>query len=292
MWFPRPPRLLSQPPVESYSPAAPDVTPSLTWLGTAGFTLRAPGRTVVLDPYVTRHPMLHTLTQPLVPDEGLSRRWVPFADDVFVGHAHFDHVLDAPSICLRTGARMLGSASVCRVGRAAGVPAAQLVEVRGGDRVECGVDVSVTALRSAHGRVYGVVPLPGEVADDLRWPARYGDLRCGEVFNWHVEVRGARRLSIVHIDSAEFFADELRGVSADVVCLCAVGRNFRRRYVEEVVELTGARWVIPCHWDWLFDPVDAAPRELPGVDLRGFLREIAATGATPVLLPPLRTWAP
>ena len=33
------------------------------------------------------------------------------ADDVLVGHAHMDHVLDAPSLCMRTGARLIGSPS-------------------------------------------------------------------------------------------------------------------------------------------------------------------------------------
>jgi hypothetical protein len=39
---------------------------------------------------------------------------------VIVGHAHHARLIDAPSIALRTGAQLPGSASTARVGRAIG----------------------------------------------------------------------------------------------------------------------------------------------------------------------------
>ena len=61
--------------------------------------------TVVLDPYVSRPGLLATGLRPLRPDAELIRRVIPRADDVLVGHAHHDHVLDAPELCRQTGAR-------------------------------------------------------------------------------------------------------------------------------------------------------------------------------------------
>ena len=101
-------------------------------------------------------------------------------------------------------------------------------------------------------------------------------MRHGLVLNWHVQLAGR---SVVHIDSADFIEEELRGRTADVLCLCAIGRRYRPRYVEDAVRLVQPKIVVACHWDWLFTPFDAAPRELPGVDLPGFVREIEATGA-------------
>ena len=83
---------------------------TLTYLGTAGFVLSAPERTVVLDPFVTRLPLGHLLAnKPLPRDPALVQRLIPKADDVLIGHAHFDHILDGPVLCQQTGARLVGS---------------------------------------------------------------------------------------------------------------------------------------------------------------------------------------
>ena len=66
---------------------------------------------MVLDPFVTRHPLGHLLAnKPLPSDPALVRRLIPRADDVLIGHAHFDHILDGPVLCQQTGARLVGSA--------------------------------------------------------------------------------------------------------------------------------------------------------------------------------------
>lgn len=255
---------------------------ALTFLGTAGFTVEAAGRTVVLDPFLTRPSLWATATAPLVSDQATVARHVPRADDVFVGHAHHDHVLDAPGLCLRTGARLIGSPDVCQVGRAAGVPEAQLVETRGREVLASG-PLSVRGVPSRHGKVYfGRVTLPGTIDVPPAWPPRLREFRHGLVLNWHLEAPGA---SLVHVDSADFLEEELRGLRCDVLCLCAIGRAARPGYVADAVALLRPRYVIPCHWDWFFTPFEAPPRLLPGVDLPGMVRDIAAAGATPVVLP-------
>ncbi len=258
---------------------------SLRWLGTAGFVLETPGRTIVLDPFVTR-PSLTKMLGPLVPDDDLIARVIPHADDVVIGHSQYDHILDAPSLCLQTGARLIGCSSACNVARAAGVPEAQLRETAGGETIACGDHASVRGIVSAHGRIYGIVPLQGTIDTPPSWPPRNRELRHGIVFNWLVEHAppGQEPLRILHVDSAEFFADRVRGTKADVLCLCAIGRNYRPRYLQELIELTEPRWIVPCHWDWLFDPFDAAPRQLPGVDLEGFVSEIERAGVSPIVL--------
>ena len=47
-----------------------------------------------------------------------------------VGHAHHDHILDAPCVCHQTGARLIGSEDVIRVGRAAGLAKLAVVDPR------------------------------------------------------------------------------------------------------------------------------------------------------------------
>jgi L-ascorbate metabolism protein UlaG (beta-lactamase superfamily) len=254
----------------------------LTYLGTAGFVVRGHGRTLVLDPYVSRPSLVESLTRPLVSDERLVARLLPEADDVLVGHAHHDHILDAPALCRRTGARLIGSRAACMVGRAAGLPEAQLRETAGHEAIESGA-FTLRGLPSRHGKaIFGRVPLPGDLTAPPPWPPRITDLRHGLVLNWHVEVDG---FALVHVDSADFVDEALDGLRADVLCLCAVGRRYRPSYVRDIVAKLRPRWVVPCHWDTMLTPIDATPHLIPGVDLPGMFEEIRRAGSEALPLP-------
>ncbi len=282
--------VLSGVPAELYqAPDAPDddaVDLRVRYLGTAGFVLEGGQRTIVIDPFVSRPGLRDTAFRPLVPDAELISELIPRADDVLIGHAHHDHVIDAPVLCQQTGARFIGSLDACNVARAAGLPEDQLVQTEGHEDIACG-SATVRGIPAAHGRVYlGRVTLPGRILEPPPWPARFRDLRHGQVFNWYVEAGGVK---VLHVDSAEFFNHELKALSdaggVDIVCLCAIGRAYRPRYVEECVELLQPKMIVACHWDWFFTPWGADPLLLPGVDLAGFVKEIEDQGVEPVVLP-------
>jgi L-ascorbate metabolism protein UlaG (beta-lactamase superfamily) len=249
----------------------------LTFLGTAGFVVEGGGRTLVLDPFVTRPDLLTTLFGRLVPDEAAIARHVPHADEVLLGHAHHDHALDGPIVCRQTGARLVGSESALNLGRAAGLPESQLVRADG--PLRCG-NVTVTPLLSRHGKaLFGRVPLPGDIPRPPPWPPRLRDLRHGPVYNWLLDLGGTR---VLHVDSADYVDEALEPV--DILCLCAVGRQYRRDYTRGIVARTRPKVVIPCHWDDFTLPFDAPPRQLPGVDVEGFVDEIHAAGSRAVVL--------
>jgi L-ascorbate metabolism protein UlaG (beta-lactamase superfamily) len=251
------------------------------YLGTAGFVIRNEHRSIVLDPFVSRVGAWPLLTQRLHSDAELVRQCIGHADDVLIGHAHHDHILDAPVLCQQTGARLIGSRSAIMVGRAAGLPAHQLLETAGREDIASGSWV-LRGLPSRHGKVYGRVPFPGDITQPPPWPPRMHHLRHGLVMNWWVDTGGLR---IVHIDSADFIPQELAQTRADVVCLCAVGRQSRANYVKEVLGLLRPRWVVPCHWDSMLTPIHGTPEMIPGVDLPGFIREIQEAGCTALPVP-------
>lgn len=254
----------------------------LTYLGTAGFVIRGSSRTVVLDPFVSRPGLAATLSQRLSSDPALVRRLIPEADDVLIGHAHYDHILDAPELCRQTGARLIGSRAAMMVGRAAGLPESQLRETSGREDIASGA-WTLRGLPSVHGKaLFGKIPFPGDMTSPPPWPARIHELKHGQVLNWLVDTGGLR---IVHIDSADFIRAELEGLQADVVCLCAIGRRYRPGYVREVVDLLKPKWIVPCHWDTMITPVESEPDLLPGVDLPGFIEEIRVAGCEPLLVP-------
>jgi len=257
-----------------------------TFLGTAGFVVASAERTFALDPYVSRAGLRKTLFGRLPVDEARVVRHVPVADEVLVGHSHYDHALDAPAVARHTGGRLVGSSATAQIARAYGFDMGRFVEVRAGDAVACGA-ARATALESRHGRaLFGRVPVPGDIVSPPSWPPRARDLRHGAVFHWLLETAGTR---VLHVDTANFFDDRL--ARADVLLLCAAGRQYRRDYTRTIVERVKPEIVVPCHWDDFSIPVEAPPRQLPGVDVEGFVEEIRACGARAVVLAPLQTWS-
>jgi L-ascorbate metabolism protein UlaG (beta-lactamase superfamily) len=256
-------------------------TRRLRYLGTAGFLLESPEQTLVLDPYLSRPGLWTSLFGRLVPDEALLQRELPRADAVMVGHSHHDHALDAPALCRLTGATLLGSASTLNLGRAYGLPEVQMREVVPHQPESCG-PWKGTAIPSRHGKaVLGRIPLPGNIDRPPSWPPRLTELRHGPVYLWHLDLGDTR---ILHVDSADFRPEELKNYRADILCLCAIGRHYRPNYTQEILALTGAKVVIPCHWDDFSLPWGAPARQLPGVDLDGFQAEIREAGARVQLL--------
>ena len=265
-------------------------SPSLNihYLGTAGFVLSGAQRHIVIDPFVSRPGLIETGFFPLQSKAEQLQSVIPRADDVLVGHAHHDHVLDAPLLCQQTGARLIGSSDVAQVARGFGLPEAQICATAGHEDIECGSG-RVRGIPSRHGRVYfNRVTLPGYMTKPPRWPPRVWSLRHGHVLNWFIELSG---IKVMHIDSADFIPEECAGVEVDVLCLCAIGRKYRPNYVSEAVATFKPKWVIPCHWDWFFTPYGGKQLMLPGVDLPGMVAEIQKAGAEPAVLPIDGRWA-
>lgn len=276
-------RLLTRPaPEHLYWRGESSGAHTLTWHGTAGFTLQHEQRSLVFDPYVTRHNLRQLLLGRLLIDEPLLEQQFPRADSVLVGHAHYDHALEAPSLCKRTGATLYGSPSTAHIARAAGLPEAQIVTVSPGEEHELAHGRAV-GLASRHGKVYmGRVTLPGNITRQPSWPPRMRELRHGQVLTWWAEWGGLR---IVHVDSADYETAALAPYQADVLCLCAIGRRYRHGYTAEIIRALRPKVVVPCHWDHFLLPLHAPTRQLPGCDLEGFVEEIRAEGVDAAVLP-------
>jgi L-ascorbate metabolism protein UlaG (beta-lactamase superfamily) len=105
-------------------------TISLRWLGCSCFELVHRGKVYLLDVWFDRGPR----TRPIGfgPDE------VVQTEAMFIGHAHFDHIADAPPIAARTGALIVGAPISTGYAASVGTPATQLRTVtgRGGELLE------------------------------------------------------------------------------------------------------------------------------------------------------------
>lgn len=243
------------------------------WLGTAGHVVQAAGTTVLIDPFLTRPSLLRTAMRPLRPTPEAWTHWLPASvDAILIGHSHYDHLMDAPEIAKRTGARIIGSRTTANFARAAGVPPSQIHRIPPeGGVVEVGA-IQARFLPSLHGRIaLGRVPWDGEVTEPPRLPARVWHYRMGGAYGIHLHGPG---LSLYHNGSADLVDAALQDVQADVVLAGLAGRQATPRYLDRLLGRLSPQVVLPTHHDFFFRPLDAGPRLLPGIDLDGFVRDV------------------
>jgi L-ascorbate metabolism protein UlaG (beta-lactamase superfamily) len=240
------------------------------WLGTAGHVIESATTTVLIDPFVTR-PGFFRLLRPLVPDEAqIAARLPAKVDAVLCGHSHYDHLLDAPTIARRTGAKLCGSASTTAFGRASGVAESQLHTIPPEGAVFSVGDLQIQYVPSRHGRIFfGRVPFPGEVTSPTL-PARAWHYKMGGAFGIVVRAAG---VTLYHNGSADLVDAQLDGLQADVLLVGLAGRKATPDYLERLTRKLRPRLLVPTHHDSFFTPLDDGVRLLPGIDLDGFVSE-------------------
>jgi L-ascorbate metabolism protein UlaG (beta-lactamase superfamily) len=98
-------------------------TLAVRWTGFSNFELAYKGKIILLDAYFDRggdYPPL-----------GFSAADVKKADAIIIGHGHYDHMSDAASVGIRTGAPLVGAALTTDVLKSEQVPSSQIKTVTG-----------------------------------------------------------------------------------------------------------------------------------------------------------------
>jgi L-ascorbate metabolism protein UlaG (beta-lactamase superfamily) len=117
----------------------------------------------------------------------------------------------------------------------------------------------VTFVESDHAGASGGRPT-GDILQPLVPPARYLDYRQGGTFSILI---GHPQGRVLHHGSAGFVPGALAGRRADVVLLGVALLPDLGDYLKHVVDATGARRVMPVHWDDFTRPLDAALLPFP-----------------------------
>ena len=199
-------------------------------------------------------------------------------------HSHFDHAMDIGAIANRSSASIIGSESTANIARGAGVPEDQIVVAVSGSDHSFG-EFSVRIIDSSHAPLgWGAsVPYAGTIDAPLELPAPVSAWREGKSYS--VVVMHPQGTTLIQ-GSAGFSPGALDDVDADVVMLGAFGlENFGREYAEKywlsMVTSTGAKRVIPIHFDDYTQPfghVELSPRILDNfVDSAAWLDEFRET---------------
>ena len=229
---------------------------SFCWLGVAGFTLDVLGYTLAVDPFFSR-PRLGTIFggRPQARPE-LGEQYLPACQAILITHAHHDHLMDAPGIAQRTGAKLYGSPNSCQIALICGLGEEQTQVVRPGEKLQMG-PFQVEVISAQHPAIpfFG----PGELPAGLQAPLKLVEYRMDADYSYRIETDGLSLLNWAGVTSPE-------EKTADLL-VCGAGKRGER--LRELLEVVQPRLVIPTHWDNLFRPLDQGLRAMPGASWMG-----------------------
>jgi L-ascorbate metabolism protein UlaG (beta-lactamase superfamily) len=250
----------------------------LRWLGTAGYIVETPKVTVLIDPFVSRPSLPRVALGKLRIDREAVERYIPArVDAVCCGHAHFDHLLDAPLIARERGALFVASATGAAFARAHHVAREKIVTIPDGGKIITVGDLEIRLVPSLHGKIlFGQVPFPGTLDIAPSLPARAWHYKMGGAFGIFMQAKrddGSNGASLYHNGSADLIDAELDQMHADVLLVGLAGRQATRDYLHRLVSHLTPAVVIPSHHDAFFAPLAEGVRLLPRIDLQGFLAE-------------------
>src|SRR6478736_4404458 len=249
----------------------------IEWLGVSGYRITCEGKTLFVDPYLSRAPLRNLLLRrPTLPDPGALERYVHAPGEVvgvLVGHTHFDHAVDAPAIARRFGCKAYGSDSLVTLMGLHGLTE-QTVEVEPYRTYELGpFEVSFTP--SVHSKLLlGLaVPYDGALTCEHLDGLTPGAYRCGQVWGISIKVAG---ISFYHQGSANLIDEAVRERGVDVFLAGVAGRNFTDDYWQRIIPRLDPKVVVPTHYDNFFRPLGQRLEFVSDVRLSGLPEEIGA----------------
>ena len=264
----------------------------VTYLGTNGFQFESSNHALLVDPYFSRINLWRVvLGSPVQPDEhridDAMKHLASKVDAILVTHGHVDHLLDAPLLMRKTGARLIGSRTAIELAEHAGASASRCHAVTEGNLLSVG-PWRIRAFTATHDRLFWIVPFAGGVRGSGP-PRRAADWVCGEPLAYLIEIADER----IFIDSGGTPAllPPADIAPVDLAILGAALPDSRARFSAAVRRLR-PRYALPSHQDNFFRPLSAGFQfgpltNFPGL-LRNFKRE--APPGHLILLDYFRPW--
>lgn len=283
----------------------------MRYLGSGGWLFRRGDDAIATAPFVS-HPTWLALLRPARPDEALIARHVPDMRDVeivLVGHGHYDHAMDLPSIA-RTktpNATFHGGKTVRHMlipaidgGHLQSLEGKDAVGDRPGDWIHNRArTIRFMPLRSTHApHVFGIkIAATGSLDHDLdELPGAPLAWKEGETLAFVVDFLDAREdveFRIYYQDAASRpgtgivpALDGRFAARVDVAVLCVAAFDQVDGNPEHILANVQPRAIVGGHWeDFFFRSYEAPLRPAFGTSLEGFLRRTRAASSAPIYLP-------
>jgi L-ascorbate metabolism protein UlaG (beta-lactamase superfamily) len=259
------------------------------FFGTTTILVADDNRSVMIDGFFSRPNALRVVLGGIEPDENrinaaLVAGRVGEVDVLLVAHSHHDHAMDSPVVAKKTGALLVGSQSTAHIARGAGFPEERFCVIApkpivpparpdlqgaktgredaavcpklGSGRFRVG-QFWIDIFQSKHAvPTLSFLEVTGHITEDLHTPAGLRDYKSEGTYTFLLH-HPKGNILIVPSASNDL---ELGDAKANVVFLGIgylnkQGAAFTRKFWDKVVTNTGAKLVIPVHWDWLTKPV-------------------------------------
>jgi len=267
-------------------PSSPD-TLEIEWLGTACHSIRLDDTAILTDPFVSYHGVSRVLlgtvrSKPRQVDARLGALRTPGA--MFVGHSHYDHMLDLHAARTRLGwgeVPVVGSETTRNLlaSYPDGSPPTFDVPLVGSEWKTIAPGVMYRAFAAEHApQAPNLLLYPGYITTPLlEPPTRAGDFRCGDTYAYLFKLcKGTTEFTVYFVGSAStpplgFPPPEVDSV--DVLILCVPGWKNVRGYPTEVIRRLRPRQIILSHFDNFIQEGRWPKCVIPTADLDGFTRE-------------------
>jgi L-ascorbate metabolism protein UlaG (beta-lactamase superfamily) len=241
------------------------------WFGTNGWEISWATRKLLIDPWFGRfdsgffRPGQFNPQTTLTTNQDILDANIDHADQILIGHGHWDHAADLPQIARKTGAMVIGSESHINALIAAGVPAAQLVRVKGGEYMQFdGYTIEVIPGLHSLGPTKQYNP-PGHLYSvPSAAPSRVADLPEGDSLIYQITIGDSFR--IFSMSTANYIERWLDGLQPDVALIASIFASQIHGFNERLLGvLNYPKVILPTHWDNFEKPFSQPPQDLRDV---------------------------
>jgi L-ascorbate metabolism protein UlaG (beta-lactamase superfamily) len=221
----------------------------ITWYGTANLKVQNRDTSIHFDPYISGGA-----------DANKCSEWsCNLAEEIFITHGHFDHLMDVPELI--RGRDIIVNCSdtaACSLLRDS-VEFSKIKVIHAGDRIRTG-SMEVRVLRCRHSRAgvklflktflsARVVFQPHEIVRLLKQHRSYP---CGEVYAYHIISEGR---DILHIGSMDIDDNTSYPSNVDLLMLPFQGCSDLEKQALRIINRISPKAVLLHHFDDSFPPV-------------------------------------
>jgi len=281
----------SEAPLTAADPRYP-TTLQIQWLGTACHLIQLGDAVIFTDPYFTHFSLLRVAFGTLASDPQLVSRKtqdLPKPQAIFVGHSHYDHILDLPESMRQRNwfdVPVLGSTTTQNVllsyGTDIGASFRSVVADETAQQVP-GAGFTYRAYDSEHApHIDGILLYPGRLEHPRSAPpTRATHFPVGDVYTFLFELTGGdvnqpARFTVFFAGAASTPPRGLPTTSVapvDVAILCVPGWRNVQGYPAEFIRQLRPRYILLTHFDDFFEESETESEVVLTADLEGFIDE-------------------
>ncbi len=239
------------------------------WFGTDGWEITFGNKTILMDPWFSRYDcgFFRGKFDPNFPNtvnEALIDQHIKKADQILIGHGHWDHMGDIPYIAKKMAAQVIGSETHANVLRAAGVPEGKIVQVKGGEYMQFdGYTIEVFPGLHSMGPTKKHT-VPGHLYQVPAAPAKVGDMPEGDSLIYLITIGG--KFSVFLMSTANFVERAIAGLKPHVALVASIFANQIHDYTPRLMKvLNYPKVILPTHWDNFEKPFSEPPQDLRNV---------------------------